>query len=145
LDGSPRVRILRTVFLGCLSGFVRLFVLGMGFWGFSLFFRWVWGEGGGGVGLFCALSFVLKIQTKGSSPFSVLFVDETYYAASGTFIPELSPPNLRFQPILQSISTATINRFNKPGSFPFWGKIFLTISPPSSPHESFRQTFAPKK
>jgi hypothetical protein len=116
----------------------------VGFWGFSFFFLGGFGggggEGGGGlrvVGFFCALSLVLKIQTKGSSPFSVLFVDETYYAASGTFIPKLSPPNLRFQPIQQSVSTATINRFDKPGSFAFWGKIFLTISPPSPPPQKF--------
>lgn len=126
MDGSPRVRILCTVFFGCLSGFV-LFVY--------LFLEWGFGEGvgdGGFVGFFfffCALSFVLKIQTKGSSPFSVLFVDDTYYAASSTFIPKLSPPNLRFQPILQSVSTAIINRFDKPGSFPFWGKIFLPNLP----------------
>jgi len=113
--------------------------------GSGFFFLWWGGGGGGGVGWwFCALSLVLKIQTKGSSPFSVLFVDETYY--SGTFIPKLSPPNLRFQPILQSVSTATIDRFDKPGSFPFWGKIFphnLTSLPTTT--EVLDKLFCTKK
>lgn len=65
--------------------------------------------------------------------------------ASGTFIPELSPPNLRFQPILQSVSTATINRFNKPGSFSFWGKIFPHNLPSLATMEVLDELFAHKK
>jgi hypothetical protein len=149
LDGSsPRVRILRTVFFGCLSGFVCLFVLGVGFWVFFNFFlRWVGGFGAGGiVGLFCAFKlWSSRSKQKVHLLFPFFLWMKLTIQASGTFIPELSPPNLRFQPILQSVSTATINRFNKPCSFPFWGKFFPHNLPSLATMEVLDELFAPKK
>jgi hypothetical protein len=96
--------------------------------------------------LFCALSFGPQDPNKKVHLLFLFFLwMKLTIQASGTFIPELSPPNLRFQPILQSVSTATINRFNKPGSFSFWGKIFPHNLPSLATMEVLDELFAHKK